>query len=89
MTKPNILKFCFDKTVKSQRSKAIDKAALKFIKAVEDATTYDEVLSLAPSYENLSKAILSMESSKYFAKLIISELRFTWLLKIKLIQQTK
>ena len=87
-----------NKTVKSQRFKDIDRiqrykdvnrAVLKFIKAVEDATTYDEVLSLAPSYENLSKAILSMESSKYFAKLIISELRFKWLLKIKLIQQAK
>ena len=87
-----------NKTVKSQRFKDIDRiqrykdvnrAVLKFIKAVEDATTYDEILSLAPSYENLSKAILSMESSKYFAKLIISELRFKWLLKIKLIQQAK
>ena len=78
-----------NKTVKSQRSKAIDTAILKFTKAVKDATTYDEMFNLTPSYNNLSKAILSMESSKYFAKLIISELRFTWLLKIKLIKQTK
>ena len=87
-----------NKTIKSQRYKDIDmiqrykdvnKAVLKFIRAVENATTYDEVLSLAPSYENLSKAILSMESSKYFAKLIISELHFMWLLKIKDIQQAK
>ena len=78
-----------NKTVNSQRSKAIDIAILKFTKAVKDATTYDEVLSLESSYNNLSKAILSMESSKYFAKLIISELHFKWLLKIKLIQQTK
>ena len=78
-----------NKTIKSQRYKDVNRAVLKFIKAVEDATTYDEVLNLEPSYENLSKAILSMESSKYFAKLIINELRFTWLLKIKLIKQTK
>ena len=78
-----------NKTIKSQRYKDVNRAVLKFIKAVEDATTYDEVLNLEPSYENLSKAILSMESSKYFAKLIISELHFKWLLKIKLIQQTK
>ena len=78
-----------NKTVNSQRSKAIDIAILKFTKAVKDATTYDEMFNLTPSYNNLSKAILSMESSKYFAKLIINELRFTWLLKIKLIKQTK
>ena len=57
-----------NKTVETQRSKDIDKAVLKFIKAVEDSTTYDEMFKLVPSYKNLSKAILSMESSKYFAK---------------------
>ena len=81
MNKPNILK--------SQRSKDIDKAALKFIKAVENATTYDEVLSLAPSYKNLSKAILSRESNKNLAKSIIDNLHFICLLKIKVIQDTK
>ena len=90
MNKTNTLKSQRYKDIDNiQRYKDVNKAVLKFIKAVEDATTYDEVLSLAPSYENLSKAILSMESSKYFAKLIIRELRFTWLLKIKLMLQTK
>ena len=53
-----------NKTIKSQRSKAIDTAILKFIKAVEDATTYDEIFNLVPSYKNLSKAILSESSNK-------------------------
>ena len=48
-----------NKTVKYQRSKAIDTAILKFIKAVENSTTYDEMFNLVPSYKNLSKAILS------------------------------
>ena len=87
-----------NKTIKSQRYKDIDmiqrykdvnRAVLKFTKAVKDATTYDEMFNLTPSYNNLSKAILSMESSKYFAKLIISELHFMWLLKIKDIHQAK
>lgn len=81
MNKPN--------TLKSQRYKDVNKAVLKFIKAVEECTTYNEILNLAFSYENLSKAILSMESSKYFAKLIIHELHFMWVSKIKDIQQTK
>ena len=90
MNKPNTLKSQrYKDTDKIQRYKDVNTAVLKFIKAVKDATTYDEVLRLAPSYENISKAILSMESSKYFAKLIISELHFMWLLKIKDIQQTK
>ena len=78
-----------NKTIKSQRSKDIDRAVLKFIKAVEDATTYDEVLSLAPSHKNLSKAILSRESNKDFAKSIIDNLHFMCFLKIKLMLQTK
>ena len=90
MNKTNTLKSQRYKDIdRIQRYKDVNKAVLKFIKAVEDATTFDEVFNLAPSYKNLSKAILSMESSKYFAKSIISELHFTWLLKIKLIQQTK
>ena len=48
MNKPNILKFCFDKTVNYQRSKDIDIAFLKFIKAVEDSTTFDEMFNLVP-----------------------------------------
>ncbi len=79
-----------NKTVKYKRSKAIDTAILKFIKAVENSTTFDEMFNLAPSYDNLSKAILSDSSNKDLAKSsIISELRFTWLLKIKDIRQTK
>ena len=78
-----------NKTIKSQRSKDIDKAVLKFIKAVENATTYDEVLSLTPSHKNLSKAILSRESNKNLAKNIIDNLHFICLLKIKVIQDTK
>ena len=78
-----------NKTVKSQRSKAIDIAILKFIKAVEDATTYDEMFNLVPSYKNLSKAILSESSNKNLAKSIINDLHFMCLVKIKLIQQTK
>ena len=89
MTKPNILKFCFDKTVKSQRSKAIDKAALKFVKAVEDSTTFDEMFNLVPSYKNLSRAILNESSNKNLAKSIINDLHFMCLLKIKVIQDTK
>ena len=38
-----------NKTVETQRSKDIDKAVLKFIKAVEDSTTYDEMFKLVPS----------------------------------------
>ena len=78
-----------NKTIKSQRSKAIDTAILKFVKAVENATTYDELLNLEPSYENLSKAILSESSNKNLAKSIINDLHFMCLVKIKLIQQTK
>ena len=75
--------------LKSQRSKDIDRAALKFIKAVENATTYDEVLSLAHSHKNLSKAILNGSSNKKLAKSILKDLRFMCLLKIKLMLQTK
>ena len=78
-----------NKTIKSQRYKDVNRAVLKFIKAVEDATTYDEVLNLEPSYENLSKAILSEGSNKNIAKNIINDLHFMCLVKIKLIQQTK
>ena len=78
-----------NKTLKSQRSKAIDKAALKFIKAVKDSTTSDEMLNLVPSYKNLSKAILSESSNKNLAKSIIKDLRFMCLLNIKLMLQTK
>ena len=53
-----------NKTVKYPRSKAIDIAILKFIKAVEDSTTSDEMFKLVPSYKNLSKAILSESSNK-------------------------
>ena len=87
MNKTNTLKSQRYKDIdRIQRYKDVNKAVLKFIKAVEDATTYDEVLSLAPSYENLSKAILSMESNKNLAKSIINDLHFMCLLKIKLIQ---
>lgn len=78
-----------NKTIKSQRSKAIDTAILKFIKAVEDSTTYDEMFNLVPSYKNLSKAILSESFNKDLAKSIIDNLHFMCLLKIKLIKQTK
>lgn len=78
-----------NKTIKSQRSKAIDTAILKFIKAVEDSTTYDEIFNLAPSYKNLSKAILSESSNKNIAKSIIDNLHSMLLLKIRLIHQTK
>ena len=73
-----------NKTIKSQRSKAIDTAILKFVKAVEDSSTFKEVINLAPSYENLSKAILNGSSNKDLAKSIIEDLRFMCLLKIKL-----
>ena len=89
MNKPNILKFCFDKTGNSQRSKAIDTAILKFVKAVEDSTTFDEMFNLVPSYKNLSRAILSESSNKNLAKSIINDLHFMCLLKIRLITQTK
>ena len=89
MNKPNILKFCFDKTVETQRYKDIDIAFLKFIKAVEDSTTFDEMFNLVPSYKNLSKAILNGSSNKNLAKSIIKDLRFMCLLKIKLMLQTK
>ena len=78
-----------NKTIKSQRSKSIDIAILKFIKAVENSTTYDEMFNLVPSYKNLSKAILSESSNKNIAKSIIDNLRSMGFLKIKLIQQTK
>lgn len=78
-----------NKTIKSQRSKAIDTAILKFIKAVEDSTTYDEIFNLVPSYKNLSKAILSESSNKNIAKSIIDNLHSMWCLKIRLIHQTK
>lgn len=78
-----------NKTIKSQRSKSIDIAILEFIKAVENSTTYDEVLSLAPSHKNLSKAILSESSNKNIAKSIIDNLHSMWFLKIRLIHQTK
>ena len=90
MNKLAILKFCSNRTaVKSQRSKDIDKAALKFTKAVKDAITYDEMFNLTPSYKNLSKAILSDSSNKNLAKSIINDLHFMCLLKIRLIHQTK
>ena len=89
MNTSNIFKFWLDKPVKSQRSKDIDKAVLKFIKAVEDATTYDEVLNLASSHKNLSKALLIDSSDKELTKFIIHQLHFMCLLKIKSIQQTK
>ena len=78
-----------NKTVKSQRSIDINKAVLKFIKAVEDATTFKEMRNLRPSYENLSKAILNGSSNKKLAKSILKDLRFMCLLKIKLMLQTK
>ena len=78
-----------NKTIKSQRSKAIDTAILKFVKAVENSTTFDEMFNLTPSYKNLSKAILSRESNKNLAKSIIDNLHFMCFLKIKDIQQTK
>ena len=78
-----------NKTIKSQRSKAIDTAILKFIKAVEDSTTYDEMFNLALSYKNLSKAILSDSSNKNIAKSIINNLHSMCFLKIRLIHQTK
>ena len=78
-----------NKTVKSQRSKAIDIATLKFVKAVEDCTTYDEMFNLLPSYKNLSKAILSDSSNKNIAKSIINNLHSMCFLKIRLIHQTK
>ena len=81
MNKPN--------TLKSQRYKDVNKAVLKFIKAVEDSTTYDEMFNLVPSYKNLSKAILSESSNKNLAKSIINDLHFMCLLKIRLITQTK
>ena len=76
-------------TLKSQRSKDIDRADLKFIKAVENSTTFDEMFNLTPSYKNLSKAILSDSSNKNLAKSIIDNLHFMCLLKIKIIQDTK
>ena len=78
-----------NKTIKSQRYKDIDIATLKFIKAVEDSTTSDEMFNLVPSYKNLSKAILSESSNKNIAKSIIDNLHFMCFLKIKLIKQTK
>ena len=78
-----------NKTVKYQRSKAIDTAILKFIKAVENSTTSDEMFKLVPSYKNLSKAILSNGSNKNIAKSIIDNLHSMGFLKIRLIHQTK
>ena len=78
-----------NKTIKSQRSKAIDIAILKFIKAVENSITFDEMFNLTPSYKNLSKAILSDSSNKNLAKSIINDLHLMCFLKIKLIKQTK
>ena len=78
-----------NKTIKSQRSKAIDTAILKFIKAVENSTTSDEMFKLVPSYKNLSKAILSNGSNKNIAKSIIDNLHSMGFLKIRLIHQTK
>lgn len=78
-----------NKTVKYPRSKAIDTAILKFIKAVEDSTTYDEMFNLVPSYKNLSKAILSESSNKNIAKSIIDNLHSMLFLKLRLIHQTK
>ena len=78
-----------NKPIKSQRSKNIDKAALKFIKAVEDSSTSDEMFKLVPSYKNLSKAILNESSNTNLAKSIINDLHFMCLLKIRLIHQTK
>ena len=78
-----------NKTIKSQRSKDIDIAVLKFIKAVEDSTTFKEMRNLRPSYENLSKAILSDSSNKNLANSIINDLHFMCLLKIKLIKQAE
>ena len=74
-----------NKTVNYPRSKAIDIAILKFIKAVEDSTTYDEMFNLVPSYKNLSKAILSESSNKNLAKSIIDNLHSMWFLKLRLI----
>ena len=78
-----------NKTVKYPRYKAIDTAILKFIKAVGNSTTYDEMFNLVPSYKNLIKAILSNGSNKNLAKSIINDLHFMCLLKIRLITQTK
>ena len=78
-----------NKIVNSQRSKAIDTAILKFIEAVEDSTTSDEMFKLVPSYKNLGKAILSEGSNKNLAKSIINNLHSMCLLKIRLIQQAK
>ena len=89
MNTSNIFKFWLDKPVKSQRSKDIDKAVIKFIKAVEDSTTSNEMFNLVPSYRNLSKAILSDSCNKNLAKSIIDNLHIMCLLKIKLIRQTE
>ena len=78
-----------NKAIKSQRSKAIDIAILKFVKAVENSTTSNEMFKLVPSYKNLSKALLSDSSDKELTKFIIHQLHFMCLLKIKSIQQTK
>ena len=90
MNKTNTLKSKRYKDIDNiQRYKDVNRAVLKFIKAVEDATTYDEMFNLVPSYKNLSKAILSENSNKNLAKSIIDNLHFMCLVKIKLIQQTK
>ena len=89
MNNSNILQVWSGKSVRSQRSKDIDKAALKFIKAVEEATTYDEVLNLASSHKNLSKALLSDSYDKDITKFIINHLHLMCLLKIKLIKQAE
>lgn len=78
-----------NKTVKYPRSKDIDIAFLKFIKAVEESATFDEMFNLVPSYKNLSKAILSESSNKNIAKSIIDNLHSMCFLKIKLIKQAE
>ena len=89
MNTSNIFKFWLDKPVKSQRSKDIDKAVLKFIKVVEDSTTFDEMFNLIPSYKNLSKALLSDSSDKELTKFIIHQLHFMCLLKINSLKHSK
>ena len=90
MNKPNLLKSKRFKDIDMiQRYKDVNRAVLKFTKAVKDATTYNEMFNLVPSYNNLSKAILSESSNKNLAKSIINELDFMWLLKIKDIHQAK
>ena len=55
-----------NKTIKSQRSKAIDTATLKFVKAVEDSTTYDEMFNFIDTANNQLDVIMEQEGYKKF-----------------------